>query len=212
MPTPSLGRAGPGRVDIRRGGHRQIAHFGLARRANRGSAAYPATLPMLALSSRQPALPLRAAIRARGGHHGARRPRGEARKTGKVACARDRPARRGRAADRGDAVDPYGSALSRAQSFARAAAPPDPVRIARSDGGAGEKATGPDAVRGRALGRRDLAGGARSRYRAHAQAARAVAGDVPPGVRGAVARAARRRRHRARAPGARRGRSRSSRR
>ena len=76
--------------------------------------------------------------------------------------------------------------------------------LARPDGGAGEKAADPDAVRGRALGRRDLAGGARSRHRAHAQAAGAAADHLPPGIRGALEGPARRRRDRARAPGARR--------
>ena len=50
--------------------------------------------------------PVRPAVRARGGVFRARRPRGQARQAGEGAGARDRPARRGRAADRGDAVDP----------------------------------------------------------------------------------------------------------
>ena len=71
-------------------------------------AAYAAALPMLALSPRQRALSLRAAIRARGGHRAAGAARGQARKAREGARPRDRPHERGRAADRLDAVDPDG--------------------------------------------------------------------------------------------------------
>src|SRR5271165_3977722 len=77
-PAPSLGRTGPDRADLGRSGHRQVAAFGLARRAGRGDAAHAAALPMLALSPRQRALSLRAAIRARFGHRAAGAARGQA--------------------------------------------------------------------------------------------------------------------------------------
>ena len=113
----------------------------------------------------------------------------------KVLGARDRPHERGRAADRLDAVDPDREpAIPPLEPLARAAAPPDAFGAARPDGGPGEEAAGADAVRGRALGRRDLARSARSRDRARAAAAGAVAGHLPPGIRGAVEGPARRRR------------------
>jgi glycerate-2-kinase len=110
-PDQGLGGPRPDRADLRRGGHRQIAHFGLARRADGGLFAHAAALPMLALSSRQRPLSLRSTIRARGGRDGAGKPRGQARKAGKGAGPRHRKARRGRAADRRHDVDPDGDSL-----------------------------------------------------------------------------------------------------
>ena len=92
---------------------------------------------------------------------------------------------------------PIGSPLSPARPLARAAASPDAFGAARPDGGPREEAAGADAVRGRALGRRDLARSARSRDRARAAAAGADADHLPPGIRGAVEGPARRRRNRA---------------
>ena len=191
------GGAGPDRADLGRSGHRQVAPVRLARRAGRGYAAHAASLPVLALSSRQRALSLRAAIRARGGHRAAGAARGQARQAGEGARPRDRPHGRGRAADRLDAVDPDRRPLSRAEPLARAAAPPDAFGAPRPDGGPGEEAAAADAVRGRALGRRDLARSARPRDRTGAAAADSVADHLPSGVRSALDGPARRRDDRA---------------
>ena len=107
--------------------------------------------------------------------------------------------RRGRAADRRDAVDPDREPLSAAQSLARAAAPRRRCRRC--------------SIRWRAWRRQqpvlmlfedahwadaDLAGSARSRDRARAAAAGAAADHLPPGIRGALEGPARRRHDRAR--------------
>jgi class 3 adenylate cyclase len=79
LPAPRLERTRPNRADLRRGGHWQVASFGLGRRAGGADPAHPAALPMLPLSPRQRALSLRPAIRTRGGPHCARQRRGQAR-------------------------------------------------------------------------------------------------------------------------------------
>ena len=58
---------------------------------------------------------------------------------------------------------PTGTRYPSLESFARAATPSDALGTARSDGGPREEAAGAHAIRGRALGRRDLARSSRSR-------------------------------------------------
>src|SRR6516225_6572158 len=115
---------------------------------------------MLALSPRQRLVPLCRAARARRPP----RPRGpdgdaaqEARShIGAVAYHGNG------AALRFFAVDPHGRPLSAAGTQRGTAAPPDPGGLARPARSTGAAKTGLDAVRGRPLGRPDLARSARS--------------------------------------------------
>ena len=130
-----LGGPRPDRADLRRGGNRQVAACPPARRADRRCAAHQAALPVLALPSRQRALSVRQAIRARGGLRSAGRPEAKLDKLEKAL---------GLATDRLNEVAPLfasmlsiptGNALSRARPSPGAAAPPDALGAARSDGG-----------------------------------------------------------------------------
>ena len=172
----------------------------LARRADRGRAAYPAALPMFALSPRQRALSVRAAIRARRADRAATRPRAQARQ------ARSRPGAGDRRAEEiapliaallsipaGNRYPPLGlsPAQQRRQTFSalldqmEGLARQQPVLMLFED------AHWADAT---SLELLDLA-------IERCGAAGAAADNLPAGIRGAVEGPARRRRHRARPVG-----------
>src|SRR6516165_9887495 len=104
------------------------------------------------------------------------------------------------------AVDPDWRALSAAHTERSAATPPDPGGLARSARSTGAAEAGLDAVRGRPLGRCDLARGAQSDGRTRPRLAGIRADHLPAGIRGTLDRPLARDQHSARPPGTRRGR------